>query len=230
MHFPDARLVAADYTVYAPPHGAVPGDCLIVWSGAADWPEGWGPGGVGARARAAAADGGGDRAGDRAAAPLRAADAGDALRAGEGRARRLPLRTRGGRIVLWSGMDDLSLRQFVDMDRSRHVEGYVAALEAFDGIPGLQELKTLGRERGGVAPGRSLLDVGCGFGLETLRLAAAAGPGRDGRGDRQECGLHRRRGGARHGGRARASTSGSATRPPCPGPTRASTPCAPSGC
>ena len=43
MHFPDARLVAADYTVYAPPHGAVPGDCLIVWSGAADWPEGWGP-------------------------------------------------------------------------------------------------------------------------------------------------------------------------------------------
>ena len=42
-HFPDARLVAADYTVYAPPHGAVPGDCLIVWSGAADWPEGWGP-------------------------------------------------------------------------------------------------------------------------------------------------------------------------------------------
>ena len=55
--------------------------------------------------------------------------------------------------------------------------GYVAALEAFDGIPGLQELKTLGRERGGVAPGRSLLDVGCGFGLETLRLAAAAGPG-----------------------------------------------------
>ena len=74
-------------------------------------------------------------------------------------------------------MDDLSLRQFVDMDRSRHVAGYVAALEAFDAIPGLQELKTLGRVRGGVAPGRSLLDVGCGFGLETLRLAAAAGPG-----------------------------------------------------
>ena len=176
MHFPDARLVAADYTVYAPPPGAVPGDCLIVWSGAADWPEGWGPArrcpGSGCRCRR-----GGDRAGDRAAAPLRAADAGDALRAGEGRARRLPLRTRGGRIVLWSGMDDLSLRQFVDMDRSRHVAGYVAALEAFDGIPGLQELKTLGRERGGVAPGRSLLDVGCGFGLETLRLAAAAGPG-----------------------------------------------------
>ena len=43
MHFPDARLVAADYTVYTPPHGAVPGDCLIVWSGAADWPEGWVP-------------------------------------------------------------------------------------------------------------------------------------------------------------------------------------------
>ena len=31
--------------------------------------------------------------------------------------------------MLLSGMDDLSLRQFVDMDRSRHVAGYVAALE-----------------------------------------------------------------------------------------------------
>ena len=48
--------------------------------------------------------------------------------------------------MLWSGMDDLSLRQVVDMDRSRHVAGYVAALEAFDAIPGMQELKALGRD------------------------------------------------------------------------------------
>jgi 4-amino-4-deoxy-L-arabinose transferase-like glycosyltransferase len=41
---PEARLVAVDYTVYAPPPNRVPGDCLIVWSGAADWPAGWGPG------------------------------------------------------------------------------------------------------------------------------------------------------------------------------------------
>jgi 4-amino-4-deoxy-L-arabinose transferase-like glycosyltransferase len=43
-HFPEARVVAVDYPVYAPPPNPVPGDCLIVWSGPADWPEGWGPG------------------------------------------------------------------------------------------------------------------------------------------------------------------------------------------
>ena len=68
-------------------------------------------------------------------------------------------------------MDDLSLKQFVDMDRSGHVSSYVAALEAFDAIPQMQELRALGRVRGGVAAGRRVLDVGCGFGLETLRLA-----------------------------------------------------------
>jgi SAM-dependent methyltransferase len=68
-------------------------------------------------------------------------------------------------------LDDLSLRQFVDMDRSGHVASYVAALEAFDAIPQMQELRALGHARGGVGPGRRVLDVGCGFGLETLRLA-----------------------------------------------------------
>ena len=43
--FPHARLVAVDFTVYAPPPNASPGDCLIVWSGAEEWPEGWKPGG-----------------------------------------------------------------------------------------------------------------------------------------------------------------------------------------
>ena len=51
-------------------------------------------------------------------------------------------------------MDDLSLKQFVDMDRSGHVSSYVAALEAFDAIPQMQELRVLGRVRGGVAAGR----------------------------------------------------------------------------
>lgn len=72
-------------------------------------------------------------------------------------------------------MDDLSLRSFVDMDRSGHVASYVAALEAFDAIPEIQELKALARDRGGFAAGRSVLDVGCGFGLETLRLARLGG-------------------------------------------------------
>lgn len=74
--------------------------------------------------------------------------------------------------------DDISLDQFKAMDKAANVPAYVAALEAFDAIPELQELKALARTRGGVAPGRSVLDVGCGFGLETLRLAANAIPGR----------------------------------------------------
>ncbi len=57
------------------------------------------------------------------------------------------------------------------MDGAADVPAHVEALEAFDAIPELQELKTLGRERGGIAPGRSVPDVGCGFGLETLREA-----------------------------------------------------------
>jgi SAM-dependent methyltransferase len=74
-------------------------------------------------------------------------------------------------------VNDLSLKQFVDMDRSGHVASYVAALEAFDAIPQMEELKQLARERGGAEAGRSVLDVGCGFGLETLRLARLAGKG-----------------------------------------------------
>ena len=74
-------------------------------------------------------------------------------------------------------MDDLSLKQFTAVDAAADVPSYVAALEAFDGIEQLQELKALGRERGGFAPGKSVLDVGCGFGLETLRLARLGGPG-----------------------------------------------------
>ncbi len=72
-------------------------------------------------------------------------------------------------------MDDLSLKQFTDVDAAADEPTYVAALEAFDGIAGLQELKALARERGGFGRGRSLLDVGCGFGLETLRLARLGG-------------------------------------------------------
>jgi len=73
---------------------------------------------------------------------------------------------------------DISLSQFKAIDRTTNVPAYVSALEAFDAIPELQELKALGRERGGIATGRKVLDVGCGFGLETLRLAALAGAGK----------------------------------------------------
>jgi 2-polyprenyl-3-methyl-5-hydroxy-6-metoxy-1,4-benzoquinol methylase len=63
------------------------------------------------------------------------------------------------------------------MDRATNVASYVHALEAFDGIEQLQELKVIARQRGGIARGCSILDVGCGFGLETLRLASLVAPG-----------------------------------------------------
>ena len=39
--FPEARIAAADYRVYAPPPNPAPGDCLLLWSGATEWPGLW---------------------------------------------------------------------------------------------------------------------------------------------------------------------------------------------
>jgi 2-polyprenyl-3-methyl-5-hydroxy-6-metoxy-1,4-benzoquinol methylase len=69
--------------------------------------------------------------------------------------------------------DDISLKSFTALDRVGDVAAYVRALEAFDEIPQLQELKRIARDM--IRPGSSLLDVGCGFGLETVRLARIVG-------------------------------------------------------
>lgn len=70
----------------------------------------------------------------------------------------------------------MDLRQFKTMNEVHETSGFIAALEAFDGITQLQELKALARQRTGIADGQAVLDVGCGFGLETLRLAELTGP------------------------------------------------------
>ncbi|WP_395175131.1 methyltransferase domain-containing protein [Roseibium alexandrii] len=69
----------------------------------------------------------------------------------------------------------MELSKFKALNDVDSVNAYISALEAFDGIAELQELKDLARVRGGVAEGKSILDVGCGFGLETRRLAEAVG-------------------------------------------------------
>jgi len=57
----------------------------------------------------------------------------------------------------------MELRRFKAMNEIHDAAGYFAALEAFDGIPQLQELKSPARERGRVETGGSVLDFGCPF-------------------------------------------------------------------
>jgi 2-polyprenyl-3-methyl-5-hydroxy-6-metoxy-1,4-benzoquinol methylase len=71
--------------------------------------------------------------------------------------------------------DDISLSEFRSMDEVRALKTYIDALVAFDAIEQLQELKRI--ERALVKPSSSVLDVGCGFGLETERLARLVAPG-----------------------------------------------------
>jgi SAM-dependent methyltransferase len=72
--------------------------------------------------------------------------------------------------------EDISLNEFRSMDEVKALKTYIDALVAFDAIEQLQELKRI--ERALVRPSSSVLDVGCGFGLETERLARLVAPGR----------------------------------------------------
>ena len=76
-----------------------------------------------------------------------------------------------------SGPENVQLHAFTNLDRSPSIKPYIAALEAFDALPQLQELKSLARARARIGTGSTVLDVGCGFGLETLRLARLVQPG-----------------------------------------------------
>ena len=71
--------------------------------------------------------------------------------------------------------EDLSLHEFESLDQVKALRTYIDALIAFDAIEQLQELKRI--ERALVRPTSSVLDVGCGFGLETERLARLVSPG-----------------------------------------------------
>jgi SAM-dependent methyltransferase len=71
---------------------------------------------------------------------------------------------------------DIDLHEFTDLDQAAAPATYVAALEAFDRLPLLCELKELAVARTGIGPGARVLDVGCGFGLESLRLAQRVRP------------------------------------------------------
>ena len=76
-----------------------------------------------------------------------------------------------------AGKENVRLHAFTDLDRAPDIKPYIAALEAFDALQELQELKALARQRAGIGPGSKVLDVGCGFGLESVRLARLVLPG-----------------------------------------------------
>jgi SAM-dependent methyltransferase len=76
-----------------------------------------------------------------------------------------------------SGKENVRLHAFTDLDRAPSIKPYIVALEAFDALAQLQEMKALARERAGIGQGAKVLDVGCGFGLESLRLARLVQPG-----------------------------------------------------
>ena len=71
----------------------------------------------------------------------------------------------------------ISLKGFESASHGTEFSSYISALESFDRIEQLQALKALGHERTGINPGAHVLDVGCGLGLETLRLARLVVPG-----------------------------------------------------
>jgi ubiquinone/menaquinone biosynthesis C-methylase UbiE len=73
--------------------------------------------------------------------------------------------------------EGISLRGFSSSSHGSEFQAYISALESFDQLEQLQELKKLGVERICVGPGARVLEVGCGFGLETLRLARLAAAG-----------------------------------------------------
>lgn len=111
------------------------------------------------------ADGGSDAAAARRAAIIRAE-----------RERMNPQNLRQVRNIyrpaaLQAIEQEIALRQFIDPDDAPEIDPYVQALEAFDRLPQLQELKQLAIDWTGTGPGARVLDVGCGFGLESLRLA-----------------------------------------------------------
>ncbi|MEM7400030.1 MAG: methyltransferase domain-containing protein [Pseudomonadota bacterium] len=68
----------------------------------------------------------------------------------------------------------VNVRSFTNIDAS-NLSTYVATLEIFDAVPQLQELKAIARVL--VQPGQSVLDVGCGYGIESFQLAPLTQPG-----------------------------------------------------
>lgn len=72
--------------------------------------------------------------------------------------------------------DGINVKTFEQIDDAAKVQDYIRILDDFDRLPGIQALKKVAIERCRLRPGMSVLDVGCGTGLETVRLARLVAP------------------------------------------------------
>ncbi|MGD9893099.1 MAG: methyltransferase domain-containing protein [Dehalococcoidia bacterium] len=72
--------------------------------------------------------------------------------------------------------DGINVKTFEEVDDASKVQDYIRILDDFDRLSGIQTLKKAAIERCQIRPGMSVLDVGCGTGLETVRLARLVAP------------------------------------------------------
>jgi ubiquinone/menaquinone biosynthesis C-methylase UbiE len=70
----------------------------------------------------------------------------------------------------------INVKAFEQIDQADSVQDYIHILDVFDGLAGIQRLKRAAIEQCRLSPGASALDVGCGTGLETVRLAKLVAP------------------------------------------------------
>jgi ubiquinone/menaquinone biosynthesis C-methylase UbiE len=69
----------------------------------------------------------------------------------------------------------IDVKSFEAMDASKELQAYINILDVFDGLPGIRALKKAAIARCQIREGMSILDAGCGTGLETVRLARLVG-------------------------------------------------------
>ena|SRR5918994_149407 len=69
----------------------------------------------------------------------------------------------------------IDVKSFEAMDASKELQAYINILDVFDGLSGIQALKKAAIARCQIREGMSILDAGCGTGLETVRLARLVG-------------------------------------------------------
>jgi len=75
-----------------------------------------------------------------------------------------------------SDSSGINVKAFERIDEADSVQDYIRILDIFDGLAGIQRLKQIAIEQCRLKPGMSVLDVGCGTGLETVRLAKVVAP------------------------------------------------------